>query len=167
MMVSPLLVLIFWRTLRFWSMKETYNRTCSKVLLRCSWCTHQFSRALDGGGAAHHFPSRSPDLRHRGVFLWGNGRIVVCGCTGKVCQIRWTSRLLQVCKEELLRCTGWNRLPARRLTVHERSLLDTFATRNFLRLYFHVLLLIKRLRSFDMAWSPGVMFCVRCIYSCP
>jgi len=113
---------------------------------------------------------RGTSLRGRQIWdnvtscLWGNGRIVVCGCAGKLCQIRWTSRLLQVFKEELLRCIGWNRLPARRLTVYERILLDTFATRNFLRFYFHVLLFIKRLRSFDMAWSPGVMFSVRCIY---
>jgi len=116
---------------------------------------------------------RSTSLRDHQIwdtvtfFLWDNGRIAVCGCTGQVCQIRRTSRLLQVSKEELLRCIGWNRLPARRLTMHERSLLDTFATRNYLRFYFHVLLFVKRLRSFDMAWSPGVMFCVRCIYSCP
>lgn len=69
-------------------------------------------------------------------FLWGNGRIVVCGCSGKLCQIRWTSRLLQVFKEELLRCIGWNRLPARRLTVHERSTLDTFAARNLFAFLF-------------------------------
>jgi hypothetical protein len=94
------------------------------------------------GGAAHHFPSRSRDLRHRDLFLWGNGRIVVCGCTWKVLQIRCTSRLLQVLKEELLRCIGWNRLPARRLTVHERILFDIFATRSvsaFLFQFFYCL----------------------------
>lgn len=94
------------------------------------------------GGAAHHFPSRSQDLKHRDLFLWGNGRIVVCGCTWKVLQIRWTSRLLQVLKEKLLRCIGWDRLPARRLTVHERILFDTFATRNvsaFLFQFFYSL----------------------------
>jgi len=48
---------------------KTFFRTGSKVLLRCSWLSNQLSRAVDGGGAAQHFPSRSPDLRHRDVFL--------------------------------------------------------------------------------------------------
>jgi len=48
---------------------KTFFRTGSKVLLGCSWLSNQFSRAMDVGGAAQHFPSRSSDLRHRNVFL--------------------------------------------------------------------------------------------------
>jgi hypothetical protein len=134
MIASPLSVLIFWRTLLFGVRRNI--RTCSKVLLHCSWCIHQFSRAWVEGVEVHHIPSRSTDLRHRDVFLRGNGTIVVCGCTGKMCQIRWTGRLPQALKDDLLRCIGWIRLPGRRLTAHEGRLRDTCATRNVLGVLF-------------------------------